>query len=187
MITLEQPSMALNGEDISWSKILMERCWNVPLSETRQSIIDWVLTIAKSNKGGKIKNLVINCHGLPGWVGIGQGFNKTHLPMFSAWNGYVQNIWFVACLVARIPDATMQADLNKNYAGYGPSDGNIFCSTLAKTVGCYVVASTEEQRNKGGYSFGQLPAFEGLLMCYNPNGGVSWSYRYPSDWAANKE
>lgn len=187
MITLEQPSMALNGEDISWSKILMERCWNVPLSETRQSIIDWVITIAKGNKGGKIKNLIINCHGLPGWVGIGQGFNSSHLGMFQAWNGYVQNIWFVACLVARIPTKTDQADYDKKYPGFGVGDGNIFCSSLAKNVGCYVVAPTEEQRNKGGYSIGQLPAYEGLLMCYNPQGGVSWSYRYPSDWGANKE
>ena len=130
---------------------------------------------------------MINCHGLPGWVGIGQGFNSTHLGMFHAWNGYVENIWFVACLVAKIPNATEQKNYDKTYTGFGVSDGNIFCSTLAKTVGCYVVAPTEEQRNKGGYDLYQLPAYEGLLRCYNPQGGLSWSQSYPSDWGANKE
>jgi hypothetical protein len=107
--------------------------------------------------------------------------------MFSAWAGKVQNIWFVACLVARIPTAEYQAQLNTTYPGFGTSDGNIFCSRLAVTSQAYVVAPTEEQRNRGGYTLGQLPAYEGLVLCYDLQGGVSWSQRYPSDWQANQE
>jgi hypothetical protein len=187
MITLEQPSMALNSTEISWSEILMENTWRVDRNQTREHIVEWVATVARGFRGGKMKNLIINCHGLPGWVGIGQGFNRTHLGMFTAWQGLVQNIWFVACLVARIPTAAYQTELNTNYPGFGTGDGNIFCSELAQNVRCYVVAPTEEQRNRGGYVRGQLPAYEGLLMCYNPQGGVSWSSRYPSDWQANQE
>jgi hypothetical protein len=187
MITLEQPSMALNSPQISWSEILMWNTWKVGDGETREHIVEWVATVARGAPGGKLKNVIINCHGLPGWVGIGQGFNRTHLGLFKGWYGLVQNIWFVACLVARIPTAAYQTELNTNYSGFGTGDGNIFCSELAQHSGAYVVAPTEEQRNRGGYGVGQLPAYEGLLMCYNPKGGVSWSYRYPSDWGANRE
>jgi hypothetical protein len=187
MITLEQPSMALNSTEISWSEILMENTWKVDRNQTREHIVEWVATVGRGFRGGKIKNLIINCHGLPGWVGIGQGFNRTHLGMFTAWAGLVQNIWFVACLVARIPTAAYQTQLNTSYPGFGTGDGNIFCSELARNASCYVVAPTEEQRNRGGYGVGQIPAYEGLLMCYNPQGGVSWSQRYPSDWGANRE
>jgi hypothetical protein len=187
MITLEQPSMALNSTDISWSEILMWNTWKVDGKQTREHIVEWVATVARGAKGGKLKNLVINCHGLPGWVGIGQGFNSGHLGMFSAWTGLVQNIWFVACLVARTPDGTYQSQLDTTYPGYGTSDGSVFCSRLAKTANAYVVAPTEEQRNRGGYAIGQLPAYEGLLKCFNMQGGISWSREYPTDWAANKE
>ena len=187
MITLSQPSMALNSTDIHWSEILMWNTWKVDGKQTRQHIVEWVATVARGARGGKLTNLVINCHGLPGYVGIGQGFNKDHLGMFSAWSGLVQNIWFVACLVARIPDAAYAQQLAASYSTYGTSDGNIFCSRLAQTSGAYVVAGTEEQRNLGGYSVGQLPAYEGLVLCYNPQGGVSWSSRYPSNWDANRE
>lgn len=179
--------MALNAADISWSEILMWNTWKVGGNQTREHIVEWVSVVARGAEGGRLKNLVINCHGLPGWIGIGQGFNSSHIGMFSAWSGLIQNIWFVACLVARIPTAAYQQELNTTYPGFGTSDGNVFCSRLAQTVGAYIVAPTEVQRNRGGYAIGQLPAYEGLLMCYNPQGGVSWSQRYPSDWQANRE
>lgn len=185
MIQLDQPSMALNSPQISWSKILMWNTWEVAENTRVEHIVGWVAAVARAAPGGKLKNVVINCHGLPGWVGIGQGFNYTHLGMFRAWNGLVESILFVACLVARIPTAEYQAELDTSYPGWGTGDGNIFCSDLAKNTGAYVLASTEEQRNKGGYSIGQVPSFEGLVMCYNPRGGVEYSYRNPSDWWLN--
>ncbi len=185
MIQLTQPSMALNSPEISWSKILMEKNWEVQASTTVAQIVSRVATEARGVSGGKLKYVVINCHGLPGWVGIGQGFNRSHIGMFRDLNGLVGTIMFVACLVARIPSAQYQSELNTSYPGFGAGDGNIFCSELAKTSGAYVVAGTEEQRNKGGYSIGQVPSFEGLVMCYNPTGGVEYSYRNPSDWALN--
>src|SRR5438128_3425457 len=163
--------MALNSPQISWSEILMWNTWKVDNNSTREHIVEWVAIVARGAAGGKLKNLVISCHGLPGWVGIGQGFNSTHLPMFSAWAGLVQNIWFVACLVAATPNAAYQQQLNTNYPGFGTGDGTAFCSRLAQTTHAYVVAPTEEQRNRGGYTLGQLPAYEGLLKCFNPQGG----------------
>ena len=115
------------------------------------------------------------------------GFNRTHTSMFADWNGLVDKIWFIACLVARIPDAAMASDLASRYPNIVTGDGNIFCSEIARAAQCYVVASTEEQRNAGGYTLGQMPTFEGLVLSYGPGGGVTWSKRYSSDWAANGE
>jgi len=187
MFTLEQPSMALNSTEISWSKILMWNTWEVDRAQTREHIVEWVATVASGATGGKLKNVVINCHGLPGWVGIGQGFNTTHLGLFRQWAGKVDKIWFVACLVARIPDTQMQARLAANYPGFGAGDGNVFCSTLAQNANCHVYAPTEEQRNRGGYTLGQMPTFEGLCLSYSPNGQITWSHRYSSNWADNRE
>lgn len=187
MFTLEQPSMALNGTDITWSKIKMWNTWEVDRTQTREHIVEWVATVASGAPGGKLKNVVINCHGLPGFVGIGQGFNVNHVGLFRQWAGLVHKIWFVACLVARIPDSTMQASLDATYPGFGAGDGNVFCSRLAQNARCYVFASTEEQRNRGGYALGQMPTFEGLCLSYGPAGNVTWSHRYASDWSANRE
>ncbi len=187
MFTLEQPSMALNSTEISWSKILMWNTWEVDRAQSREHIVEWVATVANGAPGGKLKNVVINCHGLPGWVGIGQGFNLHHLGLFQQWAGKVGKIWFVACLVARIPDSQMLASLTATYPGFGAGDGNVFCSNLAQNARCYVYASTEEQRNRGGYTIGQMPTFEGLCLSYSPNGQVSWSHRYSSNWDDNRE
>lgn len=188
MFTLEQPSMAINSADISWSVIRMHNTWErVADNVTREHIVEWVATVASSAEGGKLKNVVINCHGLAGYVGIGQGFNRSHLGLFRQWAGLVEKIWFVACLVARIPDTQMQNDLDTRYGAYGAGDGNVFCSQLARNANCYVVAPTEEQRNRGGYVLGQMPTYEGLVLSYGPQGNVTWSHRYSSNWSDNRE
>ena len=187
MFTLEQPSMALNSTEISHSKIKMWNTWEVDRAQTREHIVEWVATVATGAPNGKLKNVVINCHGLPGYVQIGQGFNRQHLGLFRQWTGLVDKIWFVACLVARIPDSQMQGGLDRNYPGFGTGDGNIFCSSLAQYANCYVYAPTEEQRNRGGYSVGQMPTFEGLCLSYGPQGNITWSHRYSSNWSDNSE
>lgn len=176
MFTIEQPSMALNDRvGVPHSRINMWNTWDVPQNDTREHIISWVATVARGATGGKLKHLVINCHGNAGFVGIGQGFSRSHTGLFTAWAGLVEKIWFVACLVARIQTAG------------GSSDGNIFCSDIAKNANCYVVAPTEEQRNRGGYTLGQMPTYEGLVLSYGPQGNVTWSHRYSSEWSSNRE
>jgi len=187
MFTLEQPSMALNDERIAHSQILMWNTWGVRQVDSREHIIEWVAAVALSAPNRRLKNVVLNCHGLPGFVQMGQGFDRTHTGMFTAWSGLVEKIWFIACLVARIPTPQMQQQLNATYPNFLTGDGNIFCSEIARYARCYVVAPTEEQRNRGGYERGQMPTFEGLLLSYGPAGDVTWSHRYSSDWAANRE
>jgi hypothetical protein len=68
------------------------------------------------------------------------------------------------------------------------TNGHDFCSSLARNAHCYVVAATEYQWSKEGtLPYGCLDTYEGLLLCYNPQGSISWQQRYPSDKGANAE
>jgi len=161
----------------------MGNTWNIGQSESRQHIINWVAQVARNSQGGKLKNLVLSCHGLPGYLQLGQGFNSSNMDMFIQWRGLIEKIWLPNCLVARTPDAAMSAQMAQSYPGFGVSDGNIFCSSLAKKVQCYVVASTEIQLEY----FRVLPidmmtSFEGLVLSYGPQGNVTWRHSNPSTY-----
>ena len=102
MITLEKPHMAINSADIG-ARYQMWNTWSfVAETETREKIIKWVATVAKGAPGGKLKNLVINSHGTPAHIGIGQGFGKGDVKLFSRWAGLVDKIWLSVCSVASI-------------------------------------------------------------------------------------
>ena len=146
-------------------------------------MIGWVAQVARDALSGKLKNLVLSCHGLPGYLQLGEGFNKDHIVQFAPWRGLVEKLWLSNCLVARIPDAAMQAELDRNYPGWGTSDGNLFCCGLAEQIQCYVVASTETQcETTITYPPDQMTSFEGLVISYGPDGNPSWSARNPSTW-----
>jgi len=188
MYRLERPSMAVNDPRVvdehgNIRRFQLGNTWNISQNESRQHIINWVAQVARNAQGGKLKNLVLSCHGLPGYLQLGQGFNSSHMDMFIQWRGLIEKIWLPNCLVARIPDAAMSAQMARSYPGFGVSDGNIFCSSLAKKVRCYVVASTEIQLEY----FRVLPidmmtSFEGLVLSYGPEGNVTWWDRNPSTY-----
>lgn len=187
MFKLDRPSMAVNDPRVSSGAFMrryqMENSWDIAAGEPRQHIIDWVAVVARGASGGKLKNLVLSCHGLPAYLQLGQGFDATHIPMFAAWNGLVEKIWLPDCLVAQIPTPAQQSQYNATYPGFKTGDGNLFCSGLAKTVGCYVVASTETQCEAVvTVPVDQMTSFEGLILSYGPNGNVTWSSRNPSTW-----
>lgn len=75
------------------------------------------------------------------------------------------------------------AQYQKDYPGWGVSDGNVFCSSLAKQVGCYVVAAAEKQCEvPTTVPLDQMTSFEGLVLSYDPSGRVSWMGRNPSTY-----
>lgn len=181
MFTLDQPSMALNSIDFPGEIIRMEiTAGPISGTESPQAIITRVVNGAARVSGGKLKNVVFNCHGLPGYIGIGQGIRRSHLGLFRQWAGKVFKIWFIACKLARIPTREMQAKLDRDYPGYETGNGDVFCKELARLSGAYVVVPTEDQGNTGGYSLGQMPTFEGLLLSYSPHGGPPWRHHYRS-------
>jgi hypothetical protein len=187
MYRLERPNMAVNDRRVagsgSFRRFQMWNTWDIDATETREHIVEWVATVAGRATGGKLKNLVLSGHGLPANLQLGQGFDSSHIPLFAAWAGLIEKIWLPNCLIARIPDAAMQAQLNRDYPGTSTGDGNVFCSELAKTVRCYVVAATENQCDRPtDVPPDMMTSFEGLVLSYGPGGDITWSSRNPSMW-----
>lgn len=177
MITIEQQAMALNADDIS-RRYQMWNTWDLAANETVPHIFEWVRTVAEGAEGGKLRNLVINCHGAPGYLAMGVGgVRRSNVEQFRQWRNKIDKIWLTACSPGFIqsPGAA--------------SDGNLFVSEIAQAANCYVVASTETQifRANHTYPFGRIDTFEGLVLSYGPDGQVSWSHRYDSNWSGNRE
>lgn len=176
MITIQQPAIAINdSRDFAFANMWKKyaACGNTP----RETIINDVARIARSARGGTVKNIVFCCHGSPGFLQLGQGFDRSHSGLFSAWAGLVEKIWIRACNFAQIqlPNSTTTGD------------GNIFCSEIARNARCFVTASTELQytNRTTALPFGRLDCFEGLVMNYGPAGNALPSSRhYPShNWS----
>ncbi|MEP7077358.1 MAG: hypothetical protein ABI878_16250 [Acidobacteriota bacterium] len=192
MIDIPQPAIALNDQRTNtWYS--MQESRTIFGGTKRSELIDMVLQFCHSgSKGtslfdlsgelvqhgkavvGKV-HVVINCHGSPGNLSLGEGIRREHLAEFGKWSGFVEKIWINACRPAFIK---MKGS---------PTDGNMFCSELAKQAKCYVVASTERQTGKNLYPFGKIDSFEGLVLSYGPTGDLTWSHRYPSHWRSNRE
>ncbi len=118
-----------------------------------------------------IKNLILNCHGSPGHLSLGQGIGQADIYVFRGIGSLVEKIWIRACCVAGRNDQNQRL-------------GNDFCSGLARSARCYVVASTELQieYTHRFLPYGQLDSFEGLVLTYGPNGNLSLSQRFPSTY-----
>lgn len=178
MITIEQPAMTLNAvANPPIARYQMWNSWDVASSETSEHIVGWSATVARGASAGKLKNLIIQCHGAPGYIGIGAGFTRSNVRLFRDLAGLVEKIWIVACQPAYIDQSSCG---NASFCG---SDGNLFISEIARHAQCYVVAPTETQINRAmSYPFGRIPSYEGLVLSYGPEGNVTWSHRYPSSW-----
>jgi len=176
MITIQQPAMVLNA--ITRPQIAEYQMWNtwkVNSGVSAEDIIRNCVTVARSTPGLKLKNLVIQCHGAPGQIAIGQGFNCSNVDLFANLRGLVEKIWIVACQPALIPSTCVAGN-------FCFEDGNLFISEMAQAAHCYVVAPTETQINRAMvYPFGVIPSYEGLVLSYDPSGNITWRHRYPSN------
>ena len=169
MVTLEQPSMAVNDPRLD-AVVQMSINKTVGLEDSASQVLGYVVNAINALPGKKLKNLILNCHGDPGQLYMGIGITRDLADRFSvlAPNGkpLVERIYLRACKVARID-------------GPGsPTDGNLFCSDIAKFAKCVVVASTATQTTGHVNSmYGAMPAntldiFEGTTLTYGPKGNV---------------
>jgi hypothetical protein len=193
MIRLEQPSMVINDHRVennehSRVRYQMWNTWDLfddhkPTREIAQSINE----VASSAPGGRLRNLVLNCHGEPGMLALGQYITRHDLHYFDILRGKIDTVYILACLVARITDTTW---VNENVPAtlfHGNSenlarslDGNIFCSELARRIHCTVVVSNAIQTTSGTlFPYGVIDEFEGLVLWYGPAGNVLQWERYP--------
>ena len=157
MIAIPQPAMALNSEDAPGPHYKMWNTWEIPRSEDQDHILKWTAAVAKAAPGGKLKALIINCHGSPASLGLGKGIGWGQLSLFSNIAGLVDEIYIVACKVVSFT---------------GAKDGILFCSAMAKTAKAYVYASNESQTTGlwPYIPYGKIDGFEGKVWKWHPDG-----------------
>jgi hypothetical protein len=186
MFVLEQPSMALNDTRLDVI-VQMAITKTIQPSEGISQILGHVVTEAKKQPEGRLKNLVFNCHGTPGELKMGAGIIRSLTDRFNMLapddKPLVDVIYLRSCTVARID------------GGGTDGDGNLFCSAIAKNAKCTVVASTAVQTTNFKYSvngplpFGMLDKFEGTTLVYGPEGNVLRSATNPmySKWSSDRD
>lgn len=170
MINLSPPHAVLNDPRAPVF-VQMRTTFVVSRTGSREYILDLIANAAESARGGRLQNVVINCHGNPGHLELGQGFHSHHAGLFRRWRGKVSKVWLRACRVAQ-----------RDAFGYSLVRG------IARAAECHVVASTELQTEVGGrrLPYGQLDTFEGLVMCFGPSGQVSWQRRNRSTYVDHR-
>lgn len=180
MIHLEQPSVALNDFRVP-SRYHMWRTWDARTAHTsRKRIINEIRNLALSvPNGDNVKNLVINGHGTPGRLAVGEGFSEQHLQMFYSWSGLFNTIWLMGCFVGRHSNMSAQHN-GRTYSG----DGHGFCSELAVITRADVIASTELQVARAfTHPYGYISALDGLVLVFQGRTGrIIGSGRSTSAW-----
>ena len=172
---LAQPSMALNDTRLD-TRYQMWNTREVNPTDTLENIFDNVVSVAKAAPDGKLKNLVISCHALPGYMQLGEGIDRVSAIIFrmlSRPKPLVDHIWLLCCLIARIDkpgDPVM-------------GDGNLFCSEVAQHAQCTVIASTAVQKSvRKTHPYGLVDEYEGTVLLYGKSGAVIGSYTNP-EWS----
>lgn len=161
--------MALNDTRLD-AVIQMSINRTIQPNESVSQILGYVVNAVNATPNKKLKNLILNCHGNPGQLYMGIGITPDLADRFSVLapkgNPLVETIYLRACKVARIDNPGSS------------TDGNLFCSAIAKNAKCVVVASTATQTTGLVNSFyGPLPLnmidiYEGTTLRYGPEGNV---------------
>lgn len=160
MITIPQPSMALNAQGVPGPYYRMWNSWTVPPSTAASHVLGWTASVgaaAKAKYPDNEFNVVINCHGAPARMALGSGIGWAQVPLFSLWAPMVDNIYIVACEVV-------------SFTGAG--DGNLFCGAIAKQAACNVFASNHTQTT-GAWPYipyGKIDGFEGNVWMWDSSG-----------------
>lgn len=176
MYTIPQPALSLN--DTRTQSIFPQWATEIVTpGATRENVIQRVVTAARRAPGGKITNVIVHCHGGPGFLQMGQGFRTQHAHLFEPWRGKVDKIWIHACRVASTPL------------------GDEMCRAIAATTACTLFASTYRQYNVIGpvgggahrYPQGVLDEFEGDVKHFGPDGSLIGVKHYAVGINANRE
>ncbi len=183
MITIESPSMVLNDARAP-TRYVMDVTRTVSPGVTMRKLVDMVLVAATTVPGGVFHNLILHGHGGPGTLQIGTGLGSGTMGPFADIAGVVRKVWFKGCLIARIigPETASQGDgtVLAKY-GFTSGHGHHFVSGFARLTHCWVVAATEMQGvARREYPQGMVDTYEGLVLCYNPSGHISWQRNHRS-------
>lgn len=181
MIKLESPALAINTFDVPRPHYQMDYTVKLTKYASAMSVISEIHTAVASSPQKHLKNVVINCHGSPGYLYIGEikvrvpdangklqkepvreGIGTENLGLFSLLKGSIGTIWITGCQVA-------------GGSGVIQRSGHTFLPELAMTVGCNVVAANVSQYVGGGLRIRFVPRnyiddFEGTAYIWDANG-----------------
>jgi hypothetical protein len=178
MIQMQSPSLALNDVRCP-GPVFLDRSLKIQSGDSSQNIVNAVANYAAAAPGGRLKSLVLNCHGLPGYLIMGQGFSHANVQAFQQWRGLVDTIWITACQIASRKYSQPQVRKIKDIGPCEVSDGFLFCQRIAMNTQAHVVASLDTQEApNGAISKGNLDSFEGAHFCWKPDGSVAWARRF---------
>lgn len=184
MIFIQQPSMVINAEDapIIYS---MWNTWTVGSTADPRRMMENVRKVASTAPGGRLRTLIINCHGYYAGQGrdatggyglaLGTGIFRRNADVFDVLrrdHACVHDILITACGAARISPV--------NASGEG--DGHRFCQAIARHSGAHVTAATTMQvvSNFARLTMpgGAIDDWDGLVVKYSPLGTIVWSNNY---------
>jgi len=161
MITIDQPALALHSCDVPGYLYQMQTTYKMPPNASASDLVYWISSTVNQSAEMRLANVVINTHGGPGalYTGGGGATPITDASAFAPLRNFdIGTLWIVGCLVAI------------------GSNGFAFCSQLATTIGCDVIAANDyqfvERRFLGGnpQPFGAIDDFEGAAYRFGPDG-----------------
>lgn len=179
MIAIPQPSIALISSEALDAPYRMWARYVADISRSPADILSSVATLISGTSAGRIKVLVIACHGraINGQMGyglaLGTGINNTNTSCFNILRGKVDVIITVACGAAHIASGHVPG-------GFG--DGHALMSSIARISGAKVIASTELQVGSRYLPANYIDNMEGLVTVYNEHGHLVNQIRNPSTY-----
>ncbi len=172
MIKLKDPSLILHSCDVPGYRYTGWKSWNMPKGASATDVLFWINWAIDHSPEQYIRNVVINCHGSPGFLHVGgswSGFGASGTSIFRPLRsrGSVGRIILVACHIA--------GDADKD-PGRDDEIGKQFCSSLAKESGTFVVGADKLQRvdfwfENISHPYSSIDDFEGTAFEFSPAGG----------------
>lgn len=165
MIAMKQPGLALHSHDVPGYKYQMWATWTVPKTMNADGVVSWILHAESCVQDEFLHNVILNCHGEPGYLYMGAGIGINDVRAFERLRGKeVGRIWIVAC------------DVHKE-ATYLGGQGHDFCVALARASGCTVMAAdTTQYVYESSLPYGFIDDYEGNLYAYDGSGAVTTPY-----------
>ncbi len=184
MIKLEKQSLAINAAKVPGPDYQMDQSVKLSKTATPIELINYISSATSNVSEGRLENLVINSHGSPGIVYVSihkvavvdpetsklkkeekvEYIGIHNVGLFKPVAGKIGTIWFTGCQIG---------------------SGSRFCSQLAVTVGCNVVAADVYQYVNPGFYFRLFPKncideYEGVAYKWDVKGNKSVFSR--KDW-----
>ncbi len=181
MIKIPQPAIAVNSLNAPGQAYSMWSRYDVGESFDPSYIMNRILSMIATAPEGRIRALVLNCHGFTNIRGeygygieLGTGIDILNVGCFKILSGKIDLIVITACGTSRISASSTSG---------GDGDGHYFTSTIARLTRAKVVACTEMQvHDPSGIPPYHIDEFEGLVTVYNENGQLVNQIRHPSTY-----